>query len=187
MKYALIDDPTPYSGSKKRINIGDYFQMNVLGTYIQTIMEEKMVLLKMEDLRTYEGEEIILPIQWSPFYPIFMEGDKIAISPTILPLFVSVHLSAEHKEEYFNPYNIAYLKVASPIGCRDEVTKDVLRSYGIESYLVGCVTHLLPHNGIKGNKTFVIDAPLEIKDLIAKYVIYRTGLLRVNQEAHYAA
>ena len=40
---------------------------------------------------------------------------------------------------------IDHYKCHEPILCRDELTRNALRSYGIEAYLYGCPTLLLPH------------------------------------------
>lgn len=166
IKYGVIDDALPYSTSNMKINIGDFFQMDVLRRIVCDFIGDNVVHLKMKDIRTYNGEDIILPMQWGLFYPSYMEGDRISISKNIHPIFISASLSVENRNEYFNEHNIEYLNSIAPIGCRDEITRNLLRKFGIESYLLGCVTHLLPRRNDFGTTVFFADAPIELNGLI---------------------
>lgn len=184
MKYGVVEDLFPYTDCRKTINIGDFFQLLILSKLTQKTVGKEVVKLRLCDLKSYSGEDIVVPIQWA-LHPAFMQGNKIAISSHIRPVFVSMHLSAEHQEDYFNSYNVDYLKRHAPIGCRDEVTRDVYKSYGIESYLVGCVTHLLPQRGVHGKKTFLIDTPLELEKLIPNDLMNDVAVYSQQREISY--
>ena len=70
---------------------------------------------------------------------------------------------------------VVYLKKFQPIGCRDQYTMDVLRRYGIVSYLNGCMTATLPRRkprySEKYNKILCVDVPDSLKDMIPKEVL----------------
>ena len=66
-------------------------------------------------------------------------GNNI-ISTQIQPIFQSYHLD---NERTLSPNFIKNLKLFSPIGCRDNKTKEQLNKYGINAYFSSCLTTTL--------------------------------------------
>lgn len=148
------------------VNIGDNLQFMAIDyLYSKFLPEsEQIVKLQMNEMKQYKGEDLILPMNWCLFDPAFMNGDKIAISEDIIPIFLGMTIeSAYFRETYFNEFNIAYLKRCEPIGCRDEYTCDVLHKYHIRAYLNGCMTSIFPIREDKNQDTILfIDVPVEL-------------------------
>ena len=63
------------------------------------------------------------------------------LPPWVIPIFISFHIS--DKSMLNQPSVVDYLKANGPIGSRDESTRDLLLSKGIDSYFSGCITPLL--------------------------------------------
>lgn len=155
------------------VNMGDKLQfLSIDYIYSQmNILADEVVKIESKQVQTYNGEEyLLLPINFSLFSRIFMCEDKISISPKIIPVYIGAYIGY-YEERYFNDYNLSYLKRYSPIGCRDEQTVQILRRWGIEAYLSGCVTHLLPFSGVKGDTVFFIDVPYGVKNYIPANIL----------------
>ena len=173
MKYANLWWPHGENGQEQNemVNIGDILQFLAIDYLYQTfgIGQKDIYKLRMDEVATYDGEEsLVLPLNWCIFDPFYMDGDRLNISPKIKPVFLAMTLGSRHKDSYFNEYNIQYLKKYEPIGCRDEVTMKVLREYGIDAYLNGCLTATLPRRSKTPatGKTYIVDAPLELEEYI---------------------
>lgn len=169
MKFAnLYWENTETKNGTKLVNIGNNLQFMAIDYIYKELSVDKrdIVYLRMDELRTYCGEYLILPIGWSLFDLNYMQDGRLSISPRIIPVFLSVTVeTAVFREDWFNEYNIAYLKKYEPIGCRDEYTLQVLRKYGLEAYLSGCLTLTFPKRILTGKpkKVFVVDAPKELE------------------------
>nr|WP_317377400.1 polysaccharide pyruvyl transferase family protein [uncultured Faecalimonas sp.] len=174
MKYARIDIETIGFANKldkAHINFGDHLQNIVIkDLYAQMgIPEEDIYVLDFNEISTYEGETLLLPINQAISHTL-----NTFISPKIIPVFLGISrdttaITEEEKE---------YLKNYTPIGCRDEALHKYLTSNNIENYLNGCLTVTLdkrmqePEDG----KIYVIEAPayaLEaMPDKLKKNAIY---------------
>lgn len=192
MKYANLRwQNTEIAGGKTRtVNVGDIFQFLTIEYIYQKmdIAKDEIIRLSVDELSTYQGEYVILPLNWNIFDKGFMLDGKIMISPRVIPVFLAVTICSMHyKEEYFNDYNISYLKKYEPIGCRDEYTMQILRQHGIEAYLNGCLTAVLPQRSkdINADKIFVVDAPAEIRDYMPKHLFEECEIL--TQQYYYAS
>lgn len=169
MRYANLYWQCTETGQNYRVNIGDNLQfMAIKYLYKKMGIVDQVIELTVEEVKKYNGKEyLILPLNWSFFDPAWMDGDRISISPKIIPVFLAMTLGARHDDCYFNEYNIAYLKRYEPIGCRDEVTRDILRQYGIASYVNGCLTSILPYTeSIERDTVFFADVPIRLKEYI---------------------
>lgn len=148
------------------VNIGNSLQFMVIDYLYSKFLEEtdQVVKLQINELKHYGGEDLIIPMNWDPFDPTFMDGDRIAISENIIPIFLGMTIESTcYKESYFNDYNIAYLKRYEPIGCRDKHTLEVLRKHNIRAYLNGCLTSIFPKRKEKNqNKIFFVDVPIDL-------------------------
>ncbi len=136
MRFANIlwRDRTLEGSDLKMVNMGDTLQFMVIDyLYDQAaISREDVLKIQVSDLRDYQGEKLILPLNWSLFNPYYMEDDRIALSENIIPVFLGMTIESMFcKDEYFNEYNISYLKRFEPIGCRDESTALILGKYHI--------------------------------------------------------
>lgn len=169
MRYANLYWQCTETGQNYRVNIGDNLQfMAIKYLYKKMGIEDQIVELTTKEVKDYDGREyLILPLNWSFFDPAWMNGDMIAISPKIIPVFLAMTLGARHEDKYFNKDNIAYLKKYEPIGCRDEVTRDILRQYGIDAYVNGCLTSILPYSESNERDTvYFADVPIRLKEYI---------------------
>lgn len=169
------------------INYGDilqFFIIDYLYSCMDGVRKEDIVRLQVDEISKYRGEEkLLLPLNWNLFDPKYMNEDKIAIPDKILPVFLAMTLGYQHRDEYFNEYNINYLKRHEPIGCRDEDTKNILEGYGINAYINGCISSLLPQREklITQNKIYLVDAPRGLKKHIEKL----EGDLCFRTQQHY--
>lgn len=158
----------------RAINIGDNLQFMAIDYLYSRFLPDidKIVRLQMNELKYYQGETLVLPLNWALFDAHFMNGDKIAISDYIVPVYLGMTIeSIYYKEDYFNEYNIAYLRRFEPIGCRDQHTVDVLSKYGIRAYLNGCMTSIFPKRRKgKYNKVFFVDAPISLQNYIPNVI-----------------
>lgn len=171
MKYANLywQNTELADGEVKAVNMGDLLQFLTIDFLYSkmNIKKEEIVHLQMSELCDYEGEYLVLPLNWALFDKYYMKEEKMAISPYIIPVFLAVTIeSVMYKEEYFNEYNINYLKRYEPIGCRDEYTLKQLQRYGIKAYLNGCLTAVLDKRIVysKPDKVFLIDMPIELEN-----------------------
>lgn len=159
-------------GSVWAVNIGDCLQFMLID-YLYSLFlppETQIKKITMQEMRSYQGDQLIIPMNWSLFDINFMEGNNLAISDKITPVFLAMTIESwSYKDEYFNEHNIAYLKKYEPIGCRDEYTKIKLQEYGVKAYLNGCLSAILPRRRNKGNKVLLIDAPCELEEFLPEW------------------
>ena len=131
------------------------------------IDERDVFPISMKDVVDYDGEELILPIQFT--INDFIKNGEISISKKITPVFLALALTPTmpvyDTETFFtNERNVNYFLKHSPIGCRDEYSYNVLRTYGIPAYINGCLTISFPRKDEPlGEYVFFVDAP---KDLL---------------------
>lgn len=169
MKVAVIDDLMSKNSDKRiLVNIGDYLQLYVVEDFLHKFIDaDKIISLNINDLISYEGEEAILVMQWNIFDSRFMINDRIAISNKLHPLWLSACSSCFDLDSYYNEYNIEYLRKCEPIACRDEITRDRLRKYGLKAFNVGCMTVTIPRIERRNpQKVFLVDAPFLVRDFI---------------------
>lgn len=165
MRYANIIWQETNWHKSAAVNIGDNLQFLAIDyLYSQLgVSKDEIVYLHMSELKTYRGEKLLLPLNWSLFDVNYMEDEKLMISSDIEPVFLGMSICSRDKDEFFCEHNIEYLKKHGPIGCRDEYTYRRLEKHGIAAYVNGCVSMLLPKRERLGEKLFMVDAPIEIK------------------------
>ena len=190
MRFANIlwRDRTLEGSDLKMVNMGDTLQFMVIDyLYDQAaISREDVLKIQVSDLRDYQGEKLILPLNWSLFNPYYMEDDRIALSENIIPVFLGMTIESMFcKDEYFNEYNISYLKRFEPIGCRDESTALILGKYHISAYINGCMSAVLPkRTESEGqNKVFFVDVPREVQKYIPEELYQNYEML--TQQKYY--
>lgn len=168
MKYARINIETigfVNKVDKVHINLGDHLQNIIIKDLYQKIgiKDEDIYVLDFNEIATYNGEYLILPVNQAISHTL-----NTFLSPKIIPVFLGLSrdISAITEQEEH------YLKKFAPIGCRDEAIFDYLNQHCIECYLNGCITITLdrriasPVNG----KTYVIEAPNYAIELMPKHL-----------------
>ena len=175
MKYGLlIGFLTPFA------NYGDFIQsIAVEYLYKQMGVDDKdIVHITMEQLQTYNGEPIILPYCY--FYSLLINSKtgKLNISSKIIPVFLGVTLSDNSYRNFLDNERlgelVGFMKKYEPIGCRDEYTRKLLVENGVNAYLQGCITNILPlrdETTITPDKVMLIDCPIEAKEYIPKQIL----------------
>lgn len=125
-------------------NIGDYIQALAASQFLPRIDG----FINREDLSDYAGEECkVIMNGWYMHNP-----QKWPPSCKIHPLFVSLHINIHVESTMLSTEGIKYLKQHEPIGCRDEHTRDTLRSNGVDAYFSGCLTLTLGNKYTTSNR-----------------------------------
>lgn len=153
------------TNGKGIVNIGDAFELLAIDKLYNDmgITEDEIIEVDLENLNTYEGEEIILPINFM-LMTYFMGNDIADMSSKIIPVFLGV--SFTHQD--FTDKQISFFKKFEPIGCRDERTRNSLQMLGVKAYLNGCIalTHQRKTERIKAGKVAFIDVPKGVEPYI---------------------
>ena len=114
MKYAnIIWQNTELASGVKAVNYGDFLQLFVIDYLLSCagIEKSEVVYLDVRKVKTYRGEKLVLPLNWSVFWKDYMEGDRLCISQDIIPVFLAVTIDdGNFKESFMNEYNMQYLK-----------------------------------------------------------------------------
>lgn len=187
MKYANFCDV-----GRNSVNIGDYLQFLAIAYIYEQmgIQERDIHYIGLQDVIDYNGEEIVLPINFS-INNCIRDG-KMAISPQITPVFLAVLLPAldsyvdidrflqdEHNHAYFLRY--------APIGCRDEATYHYFRKHGIPAYINGCLTAVLPKSEEPAGKAVIFaDAPKSILPWIPESILDSDSIFSTQQYVFHA-
>ncbi len=162
MKYGLLY-------YKKTDNIGDDIQ-----TYAQ-----KRFLPKIDYLIDRESLGMFVPVKQELVSVImngwYMHNDVCwPPSPYINPLLISMHFSSNERLKngcnYLDSLGGDYLRKYAPIGCRDEVSMQRLKSKNIDNYFSGCMTLTIkPFEGLKRKKYIcLVDVDEKIEKKIKK-------------------
>ena len=153
MKYGILTMDYP----RAMYNIGDAMQiLAVKNLYREMgVSEQELVRLPVSLLSTYQGEPIILPINF-PMYGFY------ELSDNIVPVYLGISLMSGTAASGLR------LKANEPIGCRDAHTYQELRKENIYCYYAGCMTLTLPQRdlSIDGDKVLFVDIP----DGLKKYI-----------------
>ena len=154
------------------VNFGDYVQYFAIERLYRAmgISEEDICFLSLSEVETYDGETLIVPINFYLSSFISPEG-KVKISSKIFPVFLGVTVSdadiADSVDKILTPSVIAYLKMYAPVGCRDWYSCNLLKKYNIPAYVQGCITNIFPERKSGTyTKTILVDCP----QAVAKYL-----------------
>ena len=159
--------------SKRMRNYGDDIQIEAIKNLYRYmgIDDDEVVRIKFPELATYDGEYVILPINY-PFY-----GTYKGISEKIKPVYLGLSLLSDA------PIGPLRLKESEPVGCRDAYTLKVLREAGIDAYLNGCMTLSFPKRSSepKSGKVFFVDVCDELLEVTPRELlegaVFKTHLL----------
>lgn len=145
------------------------------------IPSEEIVNIAIQDLSTYSGEKVLLPLngyfRYSAEYPSFPTSEDI------IPVFLGVYCTSRqylrHKD---------YWKRFEPIGCRDEATMHAMHKAGIDAYLTGCMTILTPRRTEQtGHRILLVDALPKVEKYIPPDLLARaehvTQIIPVDPQA----
>lgn len=151
-------------------NLGDHVQvLTVDYLYHQMgIPKEEIVYIDKDDLATYDGEPVVLPVSM-PLIDYKEHGIAGMFSKQITPVFLGLTLA----KDILSDEEVEYYKKHEPVGCRDERTYNTLCGYGINAYLGGCMTVILPRreqNAEKQKKIFIIDPTQGIKTYLPEEI-----------------
>lgn len=168
MKFAMIDIETigfVNREDKTHINFGDHLQNIIIKDLYKKmkIQENDIYVLDFNQISTYNGEYLVLPINQAISHSM-----KTFLSPKIIPVFLGISRdSTAITEEECN-----YLKKYEPIGCRDEAVFKFLRDKGVDCYLNGCITMTLDRRleTPEDARPYVIEAPQYALDVMPKEI-----------------
>lgn len=161
-------------------NLGDHIQILTID-YLYSLMgikKEDIVYIDINDLGTYNGKEVYLPVSM-PLVNYSEHGLSGVFSSKIHPVFFGVTTP----KQVLLPEEIEYFQKCEPVGCRDEQAYNTMVKYGIKAYLGGCLTVTLPKrtpDPEKQKKVFIVDVPDNFKkfipDDIAQNAIWDTHI-----------
>lgn len=139
MKYALLVSRTLSNGTASGTkNIGDYIQSLAASQFMPRIDEY------YDKTNDDYGSDPIKMIM-NAWY--ILNPDKFPLSPRIIPLLTSIHISPSCSEKLLSLDKVvSWFKINEPIGCRDKATTELLLSKGIKAYFSGCLTLTLGMN-----------------------------------------
>lgn len=142
--------------NKKMENIGDWVQIFAIENLYNYmgISKDEIVSVRISELSSYDGESVILPINF-PFYGYY------SLSPKIIPVYLGISVMSGSVVKGLRMQNF------QPIGCRDYHTLMELRKMGLETYYGGCLTIAFPKRTASfANKIFIVDVSENILSLI---------------------
>lgn len=179
MKYAnlLCDDlftikEELYNDSLEKVwNVGDYIQILAIENLYKRMKldEHEIVRIRMQELRSYQGEKLLLPINLIVYGDNFFSGSDMTISDDIVPVFLGVRFF----HYYFSETTKQYLTRFGPVGCRDESVLERMRELGIPAYLAGCTTITFPRREgrVENGKVYLVDIPEELRSYIPQTIL----------------
>lgn len=155
----MIKETAQNNSVERFWNVGDYIQILAIENLYKEmgVKSEDIVRIRMQELKSYRGDKLILPINLIVYGDNFFDGSDIAISEDIIPVFLGVHFY----HYYFSEKTVDYFRRFGPVGCRDESVVRYLQKLGIPAYLGGCITITLPKRKKEPGegKVYLVDAP----------------------------
>ena len=181
MKYARLvyGNNESRMASKQFSNVGNFIQTFALDEIYRRLNIDKTDIVTIDRIRIteYKGEKVILPMQGR-----FVDTKGARVFPLpdeIEPVFVGYSTVSK---AHFNVQCIKTYRNHAPVCCRDEGTYKLMKKHGIDAYLTGCLTLLLPERQKEPgeNKVFLVDAPLDIEKYMPEEL--RKNIAYVTQE-----
>ena len=167
MKYAnLKHNGLAYDRENRIVNLGDAFEIISIDQIYKRmgIPKEEIIYIDLYQLDSYEGEEVVLPINFM-LSPYVMEKDMLKFSDKITPIFLGVTFA----DTKLSNEQLDVLKRWEPIGCRDERTRNLLRKNNIRAYIGGCLASTIEYENRDckdGSKIIFIDVPRFVEPYI---------------------
>lgn len=169
MKYGVIKHKPGLAHIDKawKYNIGDCMQSIAVEYLYERMGIKDYISVNRCDLSSYAGEYVVLPL--ASYLNTAFEA-HFPLSPKIIPVFVGSCLPfMGHK--YSNRL-IQDFSRHQPIGCRDEMTMNLMRNSGMSAFVTGCVTSTLPRRAkepVDGRVLFV-DTPESLSDYVPEHI-----------------
>ena len=155
------------------INVGDIFQTLAWDMVYDRcgIPSDRIVNISRYDLRTYDGEDVLLPL--NGWFGTGRGGELFPLSPHIHPLFIGYH-NIHAKDAMCLPKDAV-------IGCRDEKTLECVSPYVSDAFLSGCMTILFPRREFapENGKVFIVDVSAKTRKAIPPEILHGAQLLLV--------
>ncbi len=126
-----------------RVAVLDYSNTDNIGDNIQSLavaqhLDQEYSYADRDFLNRFTGDPVAVVMNgWFTHEP-----ENWPPSPSIVPIFFGFHLVPAVYEVVAKRKD--YLAQFAPIGCRDEATAEVIRSWGIDAYVSGCATMTFP-------------------------------------------
>lgn len=161
MKFANMIMNFERESSRQR-NYGDDIQLLAIENLYKymNIDYENVIRIKTTDIFSYDGEQVILPINY-PFYGCYPD-----LSPKIIPVFLGVSILSGKAGKSL------HFSSAQPIGCRDLHTYKEIKKYGYNAYLNGCMTLTFPRRNNPGSgQIFFVDVCDELLPYVPKEML----------------
>ena len=162
-------------------NIGDEIHTLAVDALFRAmgIPEEEVLKVEMKALETYDGEYVVVPMQFHFDYVYGKQRREkgwttFPTSPKILPVYLGFSTSAE---EYAAQAD--HLRRFEPIGCRDEYTMQLLRRNNVQAFMTGCLSLTLPRREKPpaAGRIFVVDVPSGVLEHIPRPYLDRADFL----------
>ncbi len=180
MKYGRLMFPAVISGTGF-CNLGDIAQTLAVDLIYRVlhIDENDIVNIFVDELGTYRGEKVLLPI--AGFFNYRKNAPAFPTSEDIIPVFLSLYTISGlylNKKEFWKKQGL--------IGCRDERTMELMRKRGYDAWLLGCMTMLFPCRDHVPEKehVFIVDAEPSVYNYIPERLMksaeYVTHLVKVD-------
>lgn len=163
------------SAGKRVANIGDSIREVVMMNIIKEcgVKEDDLVILSQDEIGKYDGPDLRLI-----FDDMINDDDMIdnlARNNKIHPIFVSCFFYDDIFVD--RPDRVEFFKRNSPIGCRDEHSRDLCRKNGIDAFLVGCFTVCVsPKEEPIGEKIYIVDASNSLKRIIPRNILEKAEM-----------
>lgn len=150
---------------KFNVNLGDVVQgLGVQALYRHMGISDKDIIpVERNSLAVYTGEDVVVPLN---FYFTIGSSSCFPPSPNVVPVFFGYAKDSVYN--YLgNPISAYrdYYKMFEPIGCRDHSTCITLQNLGVDAYVSGCASFLIPKRTEPiDNKVFIVDVQQECID-----------------------
>lgn len=151
MKYGMLK----YSSAT--VNLGDYAQLEGIRQAYKkmNIPEQEIIEIERNKISEYDGEEYVI----LPMCGYFSKLRAISIfpfPPKIIPVYIGFHCVDEDLIQQIAKEH----KKFGPFGCRDLVTMKLMRRYGLDAYMSGCMSICYPkrEGKVENGKVFLYDA-----------------------------
>lgn len=188
MKYGYMFYQKPLKRTMKTrpMNLGDAIQSYAVKNLYREmgIKEEDIIPVPRSDMAKYDGEECVCVVNCASNYEdLAYETYFMPPSPKVHAIPMSLHLHRELPEA-----ELTYYKTCGGVGCRDLYTLELLKGFGVDAYLTGCLTLTLPKRSKevaeKADKVYFLDVPADVMKIIPQEIkdeaIVLSNIIRYN-------
>lgn len=149
------------STERRLISAGDVLECLAIQKIYESmgVEESEIVDCYVHDLENYEGEYIVVPINFYVW--------NIKYSRRVLPVYLGLTLGGGNPELTEREKNT--LRRFQPIGCRDERTFHLMLNNGMDAYFQGCLVSTFPEreqNLPTQTVNYIVDVEAGVKDYI---------------------